>query len=184
MRSRPGGTLLHKRATSAWQIARMTMRRCGMMKGRTCNGATAGAAGAAAGGAGTGWPAAGAGCAAGADAGGGPTALTAALHPPDNRATFRFRHSSASLPPGCTPSQIRHEIGATGLLDRCDLLRRRLLRLHRLHCEQQTKCRKRSEDRSVPSLHELPRCAENAFCQSVARNAKRFAGRPGSGHEN
>lgn len=61
-----------------------------------------GAAGAAAAGAGG---ATGAATAAGAAAGGGEMALTAAWQPPESLARLRFRHSRASLPPGCTPEQ-------------------------------------------------------------------------------
>ena len=56
---------------------------------------------AAGGGAGGGGAAAAAG-----GAGGGEIALTAALQPPESRAMLRLRHSSASLPPGCTPEQL------------------------------------------------------------------------------
>ena len=33
-------------------------------------------------------------------------AATAALHPPESLAMLRFKHSNASLPPGCTPEQL------------------------------------------------------------------------------
>jgi hypothetical protein len=89
----------------------------GVLAGATCS--LGGVVAVFGGGASSGADAAGAGGAAGAAAAGSAgfaaIALTAALHEADSRLSLRTRHSSASLPPGCTPEQLamksdRHEL--------------------------------------------------------------------------
>lgn len=75
---------------------------CGLLVPGAGGAEATGAAGADAAGGGGG---AGAATAAGGGAAGGEIALTAAWHPPDSLARLCLRHSSASLPPGCTPEQ-------------------------------------------------------------------------------
>ncbi len=90
----PGGTPPHSVRASLLQIATMTSRWRGSMKGFGVRGATAGVAALPAG----------ADAVAGAGAAPPPMAATALWQDGESLAVLRCRHCSAAAPPGCTPA--------------------------------------------------------------------------------